>query len=87
MSIDEKGMARLERLSFDTYNESDVLFSAIEGYYKLTGHYPERVLVDQIYRNWANPNYCSSHDIRILGSALGRQKKNAKIHKKTGIQG
>ena len=32
LSIDEKGIARLERLSFDAYNESDVLISAIERY-------------------------------------------------------
>ena len=30
MSIDENGFARLERLSFDAYNEADVLISAIE---------------------------------------------------------
>ena len=77
LSIDES----LERLSSDANNESDVLISIIEGYCKRTGHYPERVLVDQIYRNRANRNYCSSHDIRILGPALGRPKKNAKIHK------
>jgi hypothetical protein len=32
MSIDENGFARLERLSFDAYNEADVLISAIEIY-------------------------------------------------------
>lgn len=32
MSIDEKGFARLEKLSFDAYNESDVLITAIERY-------------------------------------------------------
>ena len=32
MSIDERGIARLERLSFDAYNESDVLIGTIEGY-------------------------------------------------------
>ena len=28
--LDEKGIARLERLSFDAYNESDVLITAVE---------------------------------------------------------
>ena len=51
MSVDEKGFARLEKLSFDAYNEQDILVTAIENYRKRTGHYPERVLVDQIYRN------------------------------------
>ena len=76
MSIDEKGIARLEKLSFDDYNEEDVLVSAIENYRKRTGHYPERVLVDQIYRNQKNRAYCKSKKIRISGKALGRPKKN-----------
>ena len=76
MSIDEKGIARLEKLSFDAYNEEDVLITAIENYRKRTGHYPERVLVDQIYRNQKNRAYCKSKNIRISGKALGRPKKN-----------
>ena len=76
MSIDEKGFARLEKLSFDAYNEQDVLITAIENYCKRTGHYPERVLVDQIYRNQKNRAYCKSKKIRISGKALGRPKKN-----------
>ena len=76
MSIDEKGFARLEKLSFDAYNEQDVLVTAIENYRKRTGHYPERVLVDQIYRNQKNRAYCKSRKIRISGKALGRPKKN-----------
>ena len=76
MSIDEKGFARLEKLSFDAYNEQDVLVTAIENYRKRTGHYPERVLVDQIYRNQKNRAYCKSKNIRISGKALGRTKKD-----------
>ena len=76
MSIDEKGFARLEKLSFDAYNEEDVLITAIENYRKRTGHYPQRVLVDQIYRNQKNRAYCKSKKIRISGKALGRPKKN-----------
>ena len=82
MSIDEKGFARLEKLSFDAYNESDVLITAIERYRDRTGHYPERVLVDQIYRKRANLNYCKSHEIRICGPALGRPKKMTLDEKK-----
>lgn len=63
LSIDENGIARLERLSFDAYNESDVLIAAVENYKSHTGHYPERVLVDQIYRNRTNRAFCSEHGI------------------------
>ena len=76
MSIDEKSFARLEKLSFDAYNEQDVLVTAIENYRKRSGHYPERVLVDQIYRNQKNRAYCKSKKIRISEKALGRPKKN-----------
>ena len=82
MSIDEKGIARLENLSFDAYNEEDVLVTAIENYRKRTGHYPERVLVDQIYRNQKNRAYCKSRKIRISGKALGRPKKNPTLEEK-----
>ena len=82
LSIDENGIARLERLSFDAYNESDVLITAVENYKSRTGHYPERVLVDQIYRNRTNRAFCSEHGIRISGPALGRPEKDNKVDKK-----
>ena len=47
VSIDEKGHARLEKLTFDPYNESTVFQDAIERYRKRTGHYPVRTLVDR----------------------------------------
>ena len=77
MSIDKNGFARLERLSFDAYNEADVLISAIEKYHKRTGHYPERVLVDQIYRNRKNRSFCKEHGIRVSGPALGRPRRES----------
>ncbi len=75
LSVDENGMARVEKLSFDAYNESKVLKTAVENYKKRTGHYPERVLVDQIYRNSTNLNFCKEHGIRISGKRLGRPKQ------------
>ena len=76
MSIDDNGMARIEKQSFDAYNECDVLIGAIERYYARTGHYPERVLADKIYRNRKNLKYCKEHGIRLSGPALGRPKKD-----------
>lgn len=82
VSIDEKGMARIERLSFDAYNESDVLVSAIKNYKQRTGHYPERVLVDKIYRNRINRGFCKKRGIRMSGPALGRPKQKDMTDKK-----
>ena len=88
LSVDEKGMCRIEKLSFDAYNESAVLKTAIANYKKRTGYYPERVLVDQIYRNRENISYCSNLGIRLSGKKLGRSKKNAdsKAEKKIAYQ-
>ena len=76
------GWTRLERHSFDAYNESTGLKDMIEQYRKRTGHYPERVLADKIYRNRDNLSYCKKHNIRLSGPALGRPKKDAEIDKK-----
>lgn len=77
VSIEEKGHARLEKIQFDPYNEGSVLQGAVEAYYKRNGHYPMRVLVDQIYRTRANRKYCKEHGIRMSGPKLGRPGKKA----------
>ena len=82
LSIDGNGIARLEQLSFDAYNESDVLIGAIERYRERTGHYPERALADKIYRNRENLVFCKQHGIRLSGPSLGRPKKEAVADKK-----
>ncbi|NLX92959.1 MAG: IS5 family transposase [Clostridiales bacterium] len=69
------GWTRLEKLSFDAYNESATLIEAIERYKQRTGSYPERVLADKIYRNRDNLKYCKEWNIRLSGPALGRPKK------------
>ena len=79
LSLDSEGMARVEKLSFDAYNESEVLSEAIERYHDRTGHYPERVLADKIYRNRKNLKYCKERGIRLSGPSLGRPKKDSNI--------
>lgn len=77
ISVDEEGFVRIERLSYDAYNESEVLIEALERYHARTGHYPERVLADKIYRNKLNIQYCKERQIRLLGPALGRPRKES----------
>ena len=72
ISIDENGHARLERIDFDPYNESTIFIDAIERYYKRTGHYPKRVLVDKIYRTRENLRFCKEKHIELSGPKLGR---------------
>lgn len=76
VSIDGKGHARLERISFDAYCEGNEFQDAVERYRKRTGHYPARALVDQIYRNSENRRYCKEHGIEMTGPRLGRPPKD-----------
>lgn len=77
------GFGRIEKISFEAYNESEVLADVIERYKQRTGHYPERLLADKIYRNRNNLAYCKERNIRLSGPALGRPRKDAVIDKKS----
>ena len=79
------GFARLEKQSFDSYNESTCLKEEIERYKTREGCYPERVLADKIYRNRANLSYCKEWGIRLSGPALGRPRKDAVADRKLDI--
>lgn len=80
------GFARVETLSFDAYNEGGNLQEIIEKYRQRYGFYPERVLVDKLYRNRGNLNFCKEKGIKITGPALGRPKKDAVVDKKAQYQ-
>ncbi len=86
VSIDEDGYGRLEKVSFDAYNESSCLMAAVERYKARTGHYPERVLADQIYRTRDNRAYCKEYSIRLSGPKLGRPSPDAKADRKQTYQ-
>ena len=72
LSIDEHGFGRIEYISFNAYNEGPMLIDAINAYQYRNGFYPERVLVDQIYRSRENLAFCKKHNIRISGPKLGK---------------
>ncbi len=76
------GYSRIEKISFEAYNEAETLIETIEKYKEREGHYPKRVLADKIYRNRNNLTFCKEHGIRLSGPALGRPKKDAVIDKK-----
>ena len=59
----------------DNYNEGTTLIEATENYKRRFGYYPEAILVDQIYRNRDNREYCKKKGIRLSGPALGRPSK------------
>lgn len=86
VSIDENGHARMEKISFNPYNESTILQETLERYKERTGHYPERVLADQIYRTRNNRKFCDERGIRMSGPRLGRPGKNKAKSSKTERQ-
>lgn len=86
LSLDSEGYGRIEKISFEAYNESTCLTEAVERFKERTGYYPNRVLADQIYRTRANRNYCKEHGIRLSGPKLGRPGVNVKVDKKQEYQ-
>ena len=78
---------RVHQISFydfnQSYNESSIFKDVIEKYRERTGHYPERVLLDQIYRTRENRKYCKEKGVRMSGSKLGRRSV---VHKSYAIE-
>ena len=86
LSIDNDGYSRIEKISFEAYNESTCLIEAVERFRERTGCYPERVLADQIYRTRENRKFCKEHGIRLSGPKLGRPSPTAAVDKKQEYQ-
>lgn len=86
LSIDEIGFGRIEYLSFDAFNEGPMLVEALNAYHYRNNCYPERVLVDQIYRTTANIRFCKDNGIRISGPKRGRPFKDEKQARKVRKQ-
>jgi len=64
------GIARIDRLSWDAYNESEDLVPQVEAYRKRNGFYPASVHADGIYGTRANRAYLKSMGIRFSGKPL-----------------
>jgi len=76
------GWARLERFSFNAYNEAGNLQDMAERFRQREGHYPSRILANKIYRNRENLRFCKERGIHLSGPALGRPQKD-EIRNKT----
>ena len=66
------GYTRIEKLSWDNYNESTLFIDSVESYKRRYGYYPESVHVDKIFLTKENRTYCTGRGIRISGPPLGR---------------
>ena len=56
----ENGMSRMEKLSWDAFNESETLIESTERYFVRNRCYPEVILADKIYRNRKNISFCKN---------------------------
>lgn len=77
VSLDQ-GLARIDTLSWNAYNESTDLTVQVESYKKLHGYYPELVQVDKLYATRENRKWLKERNIRITAPPLGRKSKELK---------
>jgi hypothetical protein len=71
------GYVRIEKHSWDNFNESTIFKDAVERYKNRYGQYPASVHVDKIFLTKDNRNYCKEKGTRISGPPLGRPSSDA----------
>jgi len=69
------GIALVDHISWDAFNENQDLTTQIEMYKRRSGAYPESVLADGIYGTRENRKFMKEHGIRFGGRPLGRPPK------------
>ncbi len=74
-SLTEEGIARVDQVRWEAFNEGNDLEVQVEAYRVRYGHYPEAVLGDPVYGNRENRKYLKKRQIRFAGKPLGRPKK------------
>ena len=80
-SLNEDGIACLDEIRWDVFNEGQDLTVQVENYKNRHGHYPEVVLADPIYGTRANRQYLKEKGIRFGGKPLGRPRKITEANK------
>jgi hypothetical protein len=66
------GVAFVDHLSWDNFNEGGDLPSQAAVYRKRFGCWPESIHADKVYRNRDNLKFCKERGIRLSGPPLGR---------------
>ena len=74
-----KGLAFLDTLSWDAFNESTRLKDSVEKYKARFGFYPEEVLADKIYCTRNNRKWLKEMDIKLKAKPLGRPSLNGAL--------
>ncbi len=82
VSLDKDGLAYIDRLGWDAFNEGQDLECHVNRYKDRYGHYPEVLLADTIYGTRKNRKFMKEKGIRFAGKPLGRPKKQTAENKK-----
>ena len=75
VSLTGSGLARVDRISWDAFNESGDFKSQVEAYKTRYGAYPESVHADPVYGTRENRKYLKDKGILYAGKPLGRPPK------------
>ena len=75
VSLTAQGLARVDHIRWDAFNEGGDLETQVEAYLRRYGFYPEAVVADPVYGTQKNRAYLKDKGIRHAGKALGRPKK------------
>jgi IS5 family transposase len=67
-----QAIARLDSLRWEAYNENQLLPEQVAAYRAVEGHWPETVVVDQLYGTRANRQWCKDRGIHLQVKPLGR---------------
>jgi hypothetical protein len=70
------GYTFLDEVSYDAYNEGELLENAITDYFTRFNMMPSKVLVDQAYPDRYNRRLCKDLGIKLMGKPLGRLPKD-----------
>jgi transposase, IS5 family len=70
------GIAFLDDLSWDAFNEGVRLQQSVENFKRRFGYYPREVLADRIYCTRENRKWLKNHDIKLRAKPLGRPSSN-----------
>lgn len=81
MSLDN-GFARIDRLSWNAFNECTDLKEQVEAYKSIHGYYPALVQADKIYWTRENRKWLDEKNIRYTAVPLGRPTEQSNYQKR-----
>ncbi|MFH1005009.1 MAG: IS5 family transposase, partial [Bacteroidota bacterium] len=81
MSLDN-GFARINRLSWNAFNECGDLSEQVEAYKSIHSYYPALVQADKIYFTRENRKWLDEKNIRYTAVSLGRPMKQSNYQKR-----